>query len=74
MASFAHPNICLFMGACTQPGNFFIVQEFLPGGDVETLLREKSTQLSLYKRMLMAKGIVLVTSSIQDKTWSFFFS
>jgi hypothetical protein len=56
MASFAHPNICLFMGACTQPGNFFIVQEFLTGGDVETLLREKNTQLSLYSRMLMAKG------------------
>lgn len=56
MASFAHPNICLFMGACTQTGNMFIVQEFLPGGDVETLLREKVTQLSLYTRMLMAKG------------------
>lgn len=56
MASFAHPNICLFMGACTQPGNMFIVQEFLPKGDVETMLRDKSIQLSLYARMVMAKG------------------
>ena len=58
MSSFAHPNICLFMGACTQPGNFFIVQEFMPGGDVETLLRDKynSNHIPLYSRMCMAKG------------------
>lgn len=48
------------MGACTQPGSFFIVQEYLPGGDVETLLQNKNNKASLYKRLLMAKVTVVL--------------
>eukprot|EP01125_Pyxidicula_operculata_P000455 TRINITY_DN10484_c0_g1_i1.p1 TRINITY_DN10484_c0_g1~~TRINITY_DN10484_c0_g1_i1.p1 ORF type:complete len:491 (+),score=105.96 TRINITY_DN10484_c0_g1_i1:110-1582(+) len=59
MSTFSHPNICLFMGACTQPGNFFIVQEFLPGGDVEKLLHDEKNKISLFKRMQMAKDAAL---------------
>lgn len=47
------------MGACTQRGNFFIVSEFLPGGDVEKLLHDPKVELSLYQRMLMAKDAAL---------------
>jgi serine/threonine protein kinase len=50
MSSFSHPNICLFMGACTIPGSFFIVQEFMPKGDVEGMLK-KNLNLSLFTRM-----------------------
>jgi len=58
MSRISHPNICLFMGACTQPGNFFIVSEYLPGGDVEKLLRSDK-EISLYRRMQMAKDSAL---------------
>lgn len=54
-----HPNICLFMGACTLPGNFFIVSEFMPKGDMERMLRDKNIQFSLYQRMKMAKDAAL---------------
>jgi serine/threonine protein kinase len=33
-----HPNIVLFMGACTQPGKLAIVTEFLPRGDVHAVI------------------------------------
>jgi len=46
------------MGACTQPGNFFIVQEFLPGGDVEKVLRTQQ-EMPLYRRIQMAKDAAL---------------
>jgi len=59
MSTIFHPNICLFMGACTQAGNFFIVQEFLPGGDVEKLLRNATQDIPLYRRMQMAKDAAL---------------
>jgi len=54
MSSFYHPNICLFMGICAQPDRLFIVSEFMPGGDVETLLTSDK-DLSLYRRLIMAK-------------------
>eukprot|EP01128_Nolandella_sp_AFSM9_P010772 TRINITY_DN7496_c0_g1_i1.p1 TRINITY_DN7496_c0_g1~~TRINITY_DN7496_c0_g1_i1.p1 ORF type:complete len:493 (-),score=71.45 TRINITY_DN7496_c0_g1_i1:286-1764(-) len=59
MSTLFHPNICLFMGACTKPGNFFIVTEYLEAGDVEKLLRNKSIRISLYRRMQMARDAAL---------------
>eukprot|EP01126_Amoeba_proteus_P021429 TRINITY_DN2176_c0_g2_i6.p1 TRINITY_DN2176_c0_g2~~TRINITY_DN2176_c0_g2_i6.p1 ORF type:complete len:495 (-),score=91.27 TRINITY_DN2176_c0_g2_i6:146-1630(-) len=59
MSAFFHPNICLFMGACTQAGDFFIVQEYMPRGDVEKLLRNQQIQISLCRRMNMAKDAAL---------------
>jgi len=47
------------MGACTIPGNFFIVQEFLFKGDVEKLLRKRDVELSLYFRMRWAMDAAL---------------
>ena len=47
------------MGACTQSRNFFIVSEYLPGGDVEKLLHDPKVELSLYQRMTMAKDAAL---------------
>jgi len=59
MSTIFHPNICLFMGACTIPGNFFIVSEYLPKGDLEKMLRDPNIKLSLYTRMKMAKDAAL---------------
>eukprot|EP01122_Echinamoeba_exundans_P007771 TRINITY_DN2460_c0_g1_i5.p1 TRINITY_DN2460_c0_g1~~TRINITY_DN2460_c0_g1_i5.p1 ORF type:complete len:418 (+),score=102.28 TRINITY_DN2460_c0_g1_i5:342-1595(+) len=47
------------MGACTLPGNFFIVSEYLPGGDVEHLLHDRTQEISLYRRMQMARDAAL---------------
>eukprot|EP01120_Amphizonella_sp_Union-15-10_P007506 TRINITY_DN2538_c0_g1_i1.p1 TRINITY_DN2538_c0_g1~~TRINITY_DN2538_c0_g1_i1.p1 ORF type:complete len:499 (-),score=110.21 TRINITY_DN2538_c0_g1_i1:204-1700(-) len=57
MSTIFHPNICLFMGACTMPGCFFIVSEYLPKGDLSKLLRE--VDLNLYTKMRMAKDAAL---------------
>ena len=35
MAQLRHPNVLLFMGACTDPGNMAIVTELLNGGNGE---------------------------------------
>eukprot|EP01129_Flabellula_baltica_P016605 TRINITY_DN896_c0_g2_i1.p1 TRINITY_DN896_c0_g2~~TRINITY_DN896_c0_g2_i1.p1 ORF type:complete len:462 (+),score=107.21 TRINITY_DN896_c0_g2_i1:181-1566(+) len=58
MASFNHPHICLFLGACTKPGNFFIVTQYHPRGDVENALHS-DRHLSLFTRMKWAKHAAL---------------
>jgi len=47
------------VGACTVPGNFFIVQEYLFRGDVEKMLRNPDLELSLFIRMRWAKDAAL---------------
>jgi len=59
MSKIFHPNICLFMGACTIPGKCMIVTEHLPRGDVESLLRDKKIELSLITKMRMARDAAL---------------
>lgn len=54
-----HPNIVLFMGACTVPGNMMIITELMPKGDLETLLQDHKKELSLLLRMRMAKDAAL---------------
>lgn len=43
------------MGACTVPGEMAIVTELCERGNLETLLYNKKAQLSLYRRVVMAK-------------------
>mmetsp|Transcript_16270 Transcript_16270/g.63424 ORF Transcript_16270/g.63424 Transcript_16270/m.63424 type:complete len:579 (+) Transcript_16270:111-1847(+) len=54
-----HPNIVLFMGACTVPGSMMIVTELMPKGDLETLLQDHKIHLSLLTRIRMAKDAAL---------------
>jgi serine/threonine protein kinase len=54
-----HPNIVLFMGACTVPGKMMIVTELMPKGDLETILKDRSISLGLLTRMKMAKDAAL---------------
>jgi serine/threonine protein kinase len=58
LSSMFHPNICLFMGACTQPGNLMIVTELMKS-DLQHVLHDSNIQLSLLTRMRMAKDIAL---------------
>eukprot|EP01095_Lingulamoeba_sp_RSL-Kostka_P011392 TRINITY_DN4306_c0_g1_i1.p1 TRINITY_DN4306_c0_g1~~TRINITY_DN4306_c0_g1_i1.p1 ORF type:complete len:577 (-),score=183.46 TRINITY_DN4306_c0_g1_i1:103-1800(-) len=53
MSSIYHPNVCLFMGACTAPGCIRIVQEKL-SGDLETRIHSNE-EIDLVKRLTWAK-------------------
>jgi serine/threonine protein kinase len=50
-----HPNVLLFMGACTVPGHMAIVMELMQEGNFEKLLHDPERKLSLYQRLKMAK-------------------
>lgn len=58
MSKIYHPNVVLFMGACTLDDNLMIVTEKLPT-DLETLIIDERKVLSLYQRMKMAKDAAL---------------
>eukprot|EP00005_Dracoamoeba_jomungandri_P004604 CAMPEP_0174258702 /NCGR_PEP_ID=MMETSP0439-20130205/7658_1 /TAXON_ID=0 /ORGANISM="Stereomyxa ramosa, Strain Chinc5" /LENGTH=506 /DNA_ID=CAMNT_0015342317 /DNA_START=155 /DNA_END=1675 /DNA_ORIENTATION=+ len=55
MSRIFHPNILLYMGACTVPGHLMIITELMIGGDLETLLHNKQVNISLVTRMQMAR-------------------
>jgi len=61
MARLRNPNILLCMGACTEQeygqNNYAIVMEFMPRGDLHTLLHTLSIPLSLPKKMQFAVDI-----------------
>lgn len=42
MEALRHPNIVMFLGACTKPPHFAIVLEFCEGGTVWSLLQKQS--------------------------------
>jgi hypothetical protein len=37
-----HPNVVLFMGACTQPPNLSIITQFVPRGSLFKLLHRRA--------------------------------
>ena len=53
MSKLRHPNVLLFMGACTQPGNLMIVTELMPKGSLRDLL--KDSKYTFKQRMQFAK-------------------
>eukprot|EP01123_Difflugia_compressa_P003664 TRINITY_DN148_c0_g1_i1.p1 TRINITY_DN148_c0_g1~~TRINITY_DN148_c0_g1_i1.p1 ORF type:complete len:522 (-),score=81.39 TRINITY_DN148_c0_g1_i1:279-1844(-) len=61
MARLRNPNILLCMGACTEEeygqNNYAIVMEYMPRGDLHTLIHKESVQLSLPKKMQFAVDI-----------------
>lgn len=57
MSKIYHPNVCLFMGACTEPGNIRIVTELMKG-DLESLLRGKE-EIPLSVRVKYAKDCAM---------------
>ena len=42
MKRLKHPNVVLFMGACTQPPNLSIVTQFVPRGSLFRLLHRSA--------------------------------
>jgi len=54
-----HPNLVLFLGACTQGGELAIVTEFIPGDNLQNMLRNPKISLTLLLRLKMAKEAAL---------------
>jgi len=54
-----HPNVLLFMGACTTPGKMALVTEMMPQGNLASFLHDPKIDISLYKRIQMARDCVL---------------
>lgn len=54
-----HPNVVLFMGACTEPGEMAIVSELCERGNLHSLLYNTGAGLSIYRKMMMAKDIAI---------------
>lgn len=50
-----HPNILLFIGACTKPGNMCFVTEYLEGGNLYELLHEKGKKFELKEVIYLSK-------------------
>ena len=57
MMSVRHPNIVLFMGACTSPPNLCIILEHCGNGSLWDVLRNHSTPLPWYLRCKIALDI-----------------
>ncbi|KAJ6238954.1 serine/threonine-protein kinase edr1 [Anaeramoeba flamelloides] len=54
-----HPNIVLFMGACTQLPNLFLVTEYCHHGSLFQMIRSSQTNLTYQEKIKAAKDIAL---------------
>eukprot|EP01114_Cavostelium_apophysatum_P001871 TRINITY_DN11645_c0_g1_i2.p1 TRINITY_DN11645_c0_g1~~TRINITY_DN11645_c0_g1_i2.p1 ORF type:complete len:632 (-),score=192.54 TRINITY_DN11645_c0_g1_i2:34-1929(-) len=68
MARLRHPNVILFMGACTSPGNLAMVVELMPKGSVFDRLRDDKIKLTLTTRMMFAKDTALGMACLHAMT------
>jgi len=57
MSRIRFPNVCLLLGACTDPSYFCIVQEYLSGGTLAEALEKGKLPTSFYGRMRLASHI-----------------
>eukprot|EP01130_Rhizamoeba_saxonica_P010932 TRINITY_DN4517_c0_g1_i1.p1 TRINITY_DN4517_c0_g1~~TRINITY_DN4517_c0_g1_i1.p1 ORF type:complete len:513 (+),score=130.33 TRINITY_DN4517_c0_g1_i1:19-1557(+) len=57
MTHLRHPNVVLFMGACTEAGNLMIVTEFLPRGDLHGIIHNPKITLSLLDKLQMTRDV-----------------
>ena len=54
MKRLKHPNVVLFMGACTQPPNLSIVTQFVPRGSLFRLLHRSAVSLLSHCNLCLA--------------------
>jgi len=57
MARLRHPNVVLFMGAITRPGELAIVTQFMPRGSLFRLLHRAQVPLDPRRRLMIAMDI-----------------
>jgi len=58
MSGLRHPNILLFMGACTQPGNLMIVTE-IAYSSIDKMLKDKTNPPSFRQKLAWAKDTAM---------------
>lgn len=54
MSIMHHPNLIHPYGACTKPGSLAIITQFIPGGDLWTLIRRSSILLTVNQKLNIA--------------------
>ena len=54
-----HPNIVLFMGACTTAGHLAIVTELMPRGSLHDVLHDAKVDLPLTMKLKFARDVAL---------------
>jgi mitogen-activated protein kinase kinase kinase 9 len=54
LAQLRHPNVVLYIGACTRPPNVFIVTEWCERGGLNDILYDLSVPLSSARRVNFA--------------------
>eukprot|EP01103_Thecamoeba_quadrilineata_P019393 TRINITY_DN7832_c0_g1_i1.p1 TRINITY_DN7832_c0_g1~~TRINITY_DN7832_c0_g1_i1.p1 ORF type:complete len:433 (+),score=67.34 TRINITY_DN7832_c0_g1_i1:37-1335(+) len=59
MKDIHHPNVILFMGACTQPGNLMIITEFAGLGSVEDLIYRPKVPLTWDQHLTIVRETAL---------------
>lgn len=57
-----HPHICQLFGVCVEPGNLCIVTEFLPNGNLHTVLTRKRPGTTIEWRTRVQMGIDLASA------------
>ena len=51
------PNVLLFMGACSEPGQMAIVMEYCEMGNLDDLIHKKKAKLSMFRKLKIAQEI-----------------
>lgn len=59
MSTLYHPNIVLFMGACSEPGKLVMVTQYLRGGSVLQMLDNRHVDIKLLHALSMARDTCL---------------
>eukprot|EP01103_Thecamoeba_quadrilineata_P002549 TRINITY_DN12498_c0_g1_i1.p1 TRINITY_DN12498_c0_g1~~TRINITY_DN12498_c0_g1_i1.p1 ORF type:complete len:435 (-),score=73.22 TRINITY_DN12498_c0_g1_i1:72-1376(-) len=59
MKDIHHPNVILFMGACTQPGHLMIITEFAGMGSLEDLIYKPKVPLTSAQQLAIARETAL---------------
>eukprot|EP01111_Echinosteliopsis_oligospora_P013840 TRINITY_DN5069_c0_g1_i2.p1 TRINITY_DN5069_c0_g1~~TRINITY_DN5069_c0_g1_i2.p1 ORF type:complete len:232 (+),score=39.46 TRINITY_DN5069_c0_g1_i2:599-1294(+) len=59
MGRLRHPNVILYMGACTKEPHFCIVTELLPGGSIYDVLHSRKARFDVKLALYFAKQTAL---------------
>lgn len=66
-----HPNVVLFLGVCITNTDLYLVSEYLPKGNLENLLHDSKIDISLFRRLRMAKDAALGMNWLHRSTPQF---
>lgn len=68
MGRLRHPNVILYMGACTKEPHFCIVTELLPGGSIYDVLHTRRARFDMKLALYFAKQTALAINYLHMST------